>query len=384
VLLAFAGILGAVTVLAMWVWQRECLTNVSYRRLLSRERAIFAEEVTLVVELVNDKVLPLTWLRIEDTVPGSLTIRGGTIEEGAARRGAILHLLLPMLPFARVRRRLTVVCDRRGAYTFGPARLESGDPAGYVRRIARLGALDHLLVYPKVFQLEPPGVASRMLLGDRRSSSILLGDPSRVAGVREYRAGDPLRHVDWRATARSPSLLVRVYEPTTALRVALFLDLHAPWTGSRTSSSDLEEFTVAVAASVVADLAARDIGVGLYSAATIDGRPLAYPPRTSPSALPDMLELLARVSAFATVTLADVLASEGGRLRSGISVVVIAADFPARTIAAIADLRRRLPVTAIWVGNEIGAPPPAGTVDAREEVGYVADWKQRTTLELAG
>ena len=145
-----------------------------------------------------------------------------------ARRDAVLHLLLPVLPFGRVRRRLSIVCDRRGVYTFGPVRLESGDPIGYGRRTARLTDVDNLLVYPKVFALEPPDMASRMLLGDQRSSSILLGDPSRVAGVREYRAGDPLRHVDWRASARAPSLLVRVYEPTTSLRVATFVDLHAP------------------------------------------------------------------------------------------------------------------------------------------------------------
>jgi uncharacterized protein (DUF58 family) len=222
-----------------------------------------------------------------------------------------------------------------------------------------------------------------MLLGDQRSSSILLGDPSRVAGVREYRAGDPLRHVDWRASARSPSLLVRVYEPTTSLRVATFVDLHVPRDRGKASSVDLTEFTVAVAASVVTDLSVRGIGVGLYSTGTMDGRPLAYAPSTSPSALADMMELLARVSPYGTMSMAEVLASECGGFRGGISVVVIAADFPERTLAAMADLRRRLPVTSVWVGNAIGTPPASGMVDTREEVTYVEDWKQRTTMELA-
>jgi hypothetical protein len=35
------------------------------------------------------------------------------------------------------------------------------------------------------------------------------------------------------------------------------------------------------------------------------------------------------------------------------------------------------------VGNDVGAPPPSGTVDTGEEVAYVADWKQRTIVELA-
>ena len=269
--LALTGTLGALTVLAGWVWQRECLTNLTYTRTISQVRATFGEEISLGIEIVNDKLLPLTWLHVEDIVPTSLTIRGGTIDDAVSRRDAVLHLLLPLLPFGRIRRRLTIVCDRRGAYTFGPVRLESGDPIGYGRRTARLTEVDHLLVYPKVFALEPPDMASRMLLGDQRSSSILLGDPSRVAGVREYRAGDPLRHVDWRASARAPSLLVRVYEPTTSLRVATFVDLHAPRARGSMPSVDLTEFTVALAASIVTDLSVRGIGVGLYSTRD-DGR----------------------------------------------------------------------------------------------------------------
>jgi hypothetical protein len=89
------------------------------------------------------------------------------------------------------------------------------------------------------------------------------------------------------------------------------------------------------------------------------------------------------LSLYATKTLGEVLASVGARFGSGLSVVVIGAHFSETTVAAMAHLRRRLPVTSIWVGNDTGAPPPAGTVDAREEVGYVADWRQRTTLALA-
>src|ERR1700733_10860111 len=71
-LLALAGTLGAVTAVVMWVWQRECLTGVTYRRTLSRRRATFGEEVALDIELVNDKLLPLTWLHVADNVPPSL------------------------------------------------------------------------------------------------------------------------------------------------------------------------------------------------------------------------------------------------------------------------------------------------------------------------
>jgi uncharacterized protein (DUF58 family) len=381
-LLALAGTLGAMTAVVLWVWQRHCLTGVSYRRALRRDRAMFGEEVGLDVELVNDKVLPLTWLHVEDDVPRELTIQGGTVLFGRSEMHRELHHLLPMLPFQRVRRRLTVVCDQRGEHTFGPAVLRSGDPMGIHEQFARVRDQEQLLVYPKVFRLGALPVASRVPLGDERAALDLVGDPSRIAGVREYRPGDPLRHIDWRATARGGSLLVRVFEPTSALRMAVFVDMRAPRLSGVGRRLDVMEFTVALGASVVADLAGRGVATGLYSSGSVLGKAVVREPSSSATALPAMLELLARASPYGPSSIAELLAGEGGRLRRGASVVVVAADFVEPTVAALAAVRRRLPVTAVWVATDQGRPPPAGLVDMMREVRYFDDWKERDVVDL--
>jgi uncharacterized protein (DUF58 family) len=382
-LLAMAGAVGALTAMALWVSQHECLTGVSYRRRLAQHRATFGEEVALDIELVNDKLLPLTWLHVEDTVPLQLTIRGGTVVSSRSDRTRDLQLVLPMLPFQRVRRHLVVVCDRRGVHHFGPARLRSGDPIGYHQRHASMRQVEEILVYPKVFRLDATGIASRVPLGDHRSSLRLLGDPSRVAGVREYRAGDPLRHVDWRATARSTSLLVREFEPTAALRVAVFADLSVPQLRWNNANPSELEFLVAVTASVISDLSARRVPAGLYASATVDGRGIARPPSASPAALPEMLELLARAWAHGGTTFARALVEEGGRLHRGTSLLVVAADYPEPTLVALSELRRRLPITAVWVATGQGSPPPSELVDTRWEARYDDDWQHQSSLELA-
>jgi uncharacterized protein (DUF58 family) len=381
-LLALAGTLAAMTALTLWIWQRQCLTGVTYRRTLRQHRATFGEEVPLDIELVNDKVLPLTWLHVEDEVPRDLTVRGGTIVFDRSGPHHELHYLLPMLPFQRVRRTLTVVCDRRGEHVFGPARLRSGDPVGLHERFAGMRDQEQLLVYPKVFRLGALPVASRVPLGDDRATLALVGDPSRTAGVREYRDGDPLRHIDWRATARGGSLLVRVFEPTAALRVAVFLDMRTPSVRAPGAGLDGLEFTVAVGASVVADLTGRGVATGLYCSGSVRGRSVAREPSSSPTALAAMLELLARASPHGPSSIAQLLAAEGARLRRGASVLVVAADYPEPTLVAIAGLRRRLPVTAVWVATGQGRPPPAELVDVRREVRYVDGWKQADVVDL--
>jgi uncharacterized protein (DUF58 family) len=382
ILLALVGTLVTVTAAVLWVWQRHCLTGVRYHRRLGQRRATFGEEVPLELEFVNDKLLPLTWLHVEDEVPTGLTIRGGGFRRDLTGRQDELHHLLPMLPYQRVRRRLTVVCDRRGQLKFGPARVHTGDPVGVHQYQARVGDIVELLVYPKLFRLATPPVVSRVPWGDQRAAPEVAGDPSRVAGVREYRPGDALRHVDWRATARSNALLIREFEPSATWRIAVFADVRVPRLGT-VGRGDVAEFLIAVTASVVADVAGKGVATGLYSSGTVRGHPVAWAPSTAPGALPAMLESLALIAPYGRTSIGELLLSEGGHLGGAASVVIVATDYPPRTLAALAAVRRRLPVTAIWVRADDGHPPPRGAADVVREVTYRDDWRTVDVLEFA-
>jgi uncharacterized protein (DUF58 family) len=379
--LALVGTLGALSALALYFWARVSLVGVSYRRRIDRTRAMCDERITLEIEIVNDKLLPISWLQIEDEVPSLLEIEGGTVVSHPGFVGTLVHLV-PLLPYQRIRSRLTLIATHRGEFTFGPAKLSSGDPVGLRERSALTEGLEHLLVYPKVFALSPAGIVSRALLGDLRSRRELLYDPSRTAGVREYRVGDPLRFVDWRATARSTSLLVREFEPSVTPRIAVFLDFSDPTIGLASVDSPELEFAISVAASLLADLASRKVAVGLFSSGSIAGGPVAVPVSTSPAALPAMLESLARARPSGGARFAQVLNDVGQTLQRGTSVVVVALRFSTASLAAIAELRRRNSVTAIWVGTEHVTPPAIELFDALLQARYTGDWQQRQVLEL--
>ena len=104
--------------------------------------------------------------------------------------------------------------------------VETGDLFGLDRRYRMLTAPHFLLVYPEIAPLEGYELASRMPLGEVRMSHRLFEDPTRIAGVRAYEAGDPLNRVHWRATARTGSLHSKVYEPSTVAGATLLLDFH--------------------------------------------------------------------------------------------------------------------------------------------------------------
>src|SRR5262249_54767701 len=95
------------------------------------------------------------------------------------------------------------------------------------------------------------GLPPKDPLGDRRVRDFLFDDPVRIAGVREYLPGDNPRRVDWKATARSGTLQVRLHEPTTTYRllIALNLNTRGPHWSLR-FDPDVVEHSIVVAASI--------------------------------------------------------------------------------------------------------------------------------------
>ncbi|GMA94006.1 membrane protein [Pseudolysinimonas kribbensis] len=101
---------------------------------------------------------------------------------------------------------------RRGVYAIGPLVVEQRDAFGMVARVAAVGEQDRLVVIPTVDRLPDGGPAP----ADGEGTARLI--QRRVAGndddltTREYRAGDALRRVHWRASARHGELMVRQEE----------------------------------------------------------------------------------------------------------------------------------------------------------------------------
>jgi hypothetical protein len=101
---------------------------------------------------------------------------------------------------------------RRGLYPIGPFVVQFEDPFGMVNAVLALGEPDRLVVVPDVVELPAGGPT----LADGEGTAQLV--QRRVTGndddltTREYRPGDALRRVHWRASARHGELMVRQEE----------------------------------------------------------------------------------------------------------------------------------------------------------------------------
>jgi hypothetical protein len=149
---------------------------------------------------------------------------------------------------------------RRGVYQIGPLVVEHEDPFGMARSTIAVGLPDRLVVVPAIVDLPAGGPT----LADGEGSANLV--QRRVTGndddltTREYRTGDALRRVHWRASARRGELMVRQEEHRSHPDARIVLDTRLAgypdaviddsdvW--HPTSTSDAFEWTVRMLASL--------------------------------------------------------------------------------------------------------------------------------------
>lgn len=112
----------------------------------------------------------------------------------------------------------------RGVYATGPLLLGRFDPFLLAYSESPVGEPHDLVVTPRVTAL--PGTGMSVMSGDGSLHELLrhMNPNSDELIAREYRQGDPLRRVNWRATARRGEIMVRQEEQRSNPEARIILD----------------------------------------------------------------------------------------------------------------------------------------------------------------
>lgn len=216
-------ILAAVLLLVFWVqntlYHGRMFRHLSYRCYFSTDEAYEGDEIELVEELENRKLLPVPWLRSDFTTSKFLDFAGTRSVVTDKDRYVVSFFMLKS--YHKVTRRWKVRCRRRGVFSIEKVSLVATDPLGnnvFSQNVA-IGASLTVLPSPTLFEDTDRHV--RHLTGDVTVRRHLVSDPFTIAGTREYAESDPLKLVDWLATARVGKLMVRECAYTTSPSLAV-------------------------------------------------------------------------------------------------------------------------------------------------------------------
>jgi uncharacterized protein (DUF58 family) len=364
--------------------------NLAATRQISAQEVKLGEKVAVVVVLENRHWLPIPWLLLEDLLPRSALIHNPPNLEVKGRR-----LQLVSIRPSRHGRPATktvlyqLTCHRRGYYQLGPLVAETGDVFGLYRRYRILSQPSFLLAYPKVVPLAGFDIASRRPIGEVRMTHRLYEDPTRIAGVRRYQAGDPLNRIHWQASARTGQLQSKIYEPSTIAGATLLVDFHQRSFDPR-HEPIRSELLITAAASLAGALYEMGQQIGLVTngrdaadriraegwhhgglqhlklQSRKDAREVAGMDETSDRLRPmvvatgrgqtvwnEILKTLARLEMTDGLSLAELVRETRSQLPTSATVIALLTSVPPETAIALGNLRRRgYAVTAILIVYE--------------------------------
>jgi uncharacterized protein (DUF58 family) len=374
VLLALAVLLfgtGAVSRL----WARVALEEVTYDRTLSSRRAFVGESIGVRLGLRNAKVIPVPWIEVREQVPRDLPIEGARVLPSGIPRVSFITRNTSLGNHERLEWPIELHPDQRGYYRLGPARLRSGDLFGFFERERSVRQIDTIIVYPQTYALAELGFPSARPFGEHRGGNRIFEDPSRVVGVRDYLPGDPLKRIDWNATARTGRLQSRLYEPSRTQATVIALNITTMERSWQGFVPELLERGVSVAASIARHVAEAGDAVGLVANGSFPDadRPIRIGASSHPEQLLHLLEALAVIAPFTTSALAGELESRTHALPVGASVVVVAALMPADLAATLRRLRGEGHNVYVVKTSDIPWEQPLGPIPVQDVEPYMRD-----------
>ena len=327
------------------VWGKRALKNVRVRRMMA-DRSFANDKVRVTIELENTGRLPVVWLRLHDSLPAELAPH--QFDHAISLKGG-----------ERQQFEYVIQTNRRGYYQVGPLSAQSGDVLGLSdSSMVHAAGMTPLLVYPRVVPFKWLFVPSTMPLGDVRQRQPLFEDPNRVRGKRDYIRGDSLRRVDWKATAATGHLQVKMFESSVTLSTMIVLDLSV---GAYDHMTQLDsvELAIVIAASVANHMVTMRQSVGLVTNGLSPmGKPAMFPPRKGRAHLIQLLESLAGVKAVEADPAATLVNHERGRLAWGTTLVIVTGKADDVLFEALMHTRRTgLNPVLILCGRGVNLPP---------------------------
>lgn len=210
------------TIFVSWAAARAALRDLTVSARFPDH--IFAGEPAEVILTVRNAKLLLPSFSVLVEMRGTFDRPAGLKKRQRGRaRKITLGYFLYVPHRAAAEQSLEQVFPRRGHVLVNGFEISTRFPFGFFRHRRRLGARDvDIVVYPK-----PEAVTDELNLlplHTGQTPSLRRGAGHDLLLLRDYQPRDDLRHIDWKATARSRQLTVREFTAEDERRITIVLD----------------------------------------------------------------------------------------------------------------------------------------------------------------
>ncbi len=223
--LIYLGIVAAVCIYATFsiysrFWDYGLTADISF----SQNEVEEGQTLLIKEKVENRKILPLPTLMVKFELDKNIQCVDYTNTSVTDRQ--YRNDWISIMPYKRVIRMIEVIGTKRGFYSIDELRLVTSDVLLHDLHSKAIVNDTYLYVYPSRSRfMQLPEIFSRMH-GEYLVNRQLQEDSMEFKGIRDYVNTDPMRKVNWKASARTGSLKVNQYFDSSSQRITVFLNVN--------------------------------------------------------------------------------------------------------------------------------------------------------------
>lgn len=237
------------------LWHRRLHVEIHFQP----QPVVEGEEAYLVETIENRKILPIPMLQVEFLLDKSL---GMEEEENASQSDKQYKRdVFSVAFYQKISRKIPLNCRQRGYYRIDQANLVARGLRMETNAYKDVSQDTFLYVYPRIISTDKIRLPMHRLGGLLEGRKGMVEDPFAFAGIREYDGTDPMNKINWKASARTGSLMVNLQNSTYSPKVVCFLDVEdvTMW-----KHREIHEEGICLAASILRELLQKGVPSALY------------------------------------------------------------------------------------------------------------------------
>lgn len=255
----FVMLLGALLVGAVWGIYYRCqwAKDVTVRLWFETDAVYAGQETKLYEVIENRKRMPVPVLEVGFHTRKELDF--ADVENTNVSDYLYKRDVFSVLGRQKITREIPVKCTKRGRYLASDADITTHTLLYRKHYSKAVGTEAEIYVYPKMTDVSEIVTVCEHMLGTLQCARRLYEDPFAFRTIRSYTTDDPMKSINWKASARTGSLMVNTFDSVQSQKAMIFLDVED--TGIL-KYEDLVEESIALAATVMRRLIRQNIEVG--------------------------------------------------------------------------------------------------------------------------
>ena len=337
------------------------MKKITYNRRFNTKAAFVGDDITMIEEISNNKIMPVSWLKVESRMSRALSF--GTKDDLTISSGLYHRSIFFMGPYRKITRTHNVSCLQRGRCILKSVAFSAGTGLGLTEIKKDYALNTQISIYPKLLSFDDIPKLSKQLLGDIIVKRWIAPDPFLINGIRSYTQGDNLRDVHWGATAKTGELKMKTkdFSASPSLLVLLNTEIsEKQWDAVTEREEGIIEYGISLAATMLVWAMRNGLkaGFGTNGYLTCDDEdegPVYIPQDGGAGGIKNMLEVMSRIVIARKLTFFTYIDTLIEKKVRNLDIVILSAYMSSRLKEQIMRLEK--------LGNSIYIQEIRGTIE---------------------